>query len=136
MIKINENADLDIFIAEKVMGWSIYTSGRGSIHALENENTDAERDYVVKSNHPWDTANFSPSTDPASALEVLKKCAEHMKNGIMGIASPIGDSVASTIKKPSQGWVVGFIGKPSNFDVEAETLEIAICLFAKKLYSK
>lgn len=44
--------------------------------------------------------------------------------------------VISTLPKSKQGWVVGAIGfKPSNFDCEAETLELAICRFAKRLFT-
>jgi hypothetical protein len=76
-------------------------------------------------------------TDPGAALEVLKRCAEAMPNAIIGIGSPMGKAdVISTLPKSKQGWVVGAIGfKPSNFDVEAETLELAICRFAKRLFT-
>ena len=76
------------------------------------------------------------TTDPAAAMEVLRKCAEKMDAGIVGIGSPMGGPVASTIPKLKQGWVVGKIGRPTNFDCEAATLELAICLFAKKLFTK
>lgn len=130
-----ELRELDAWISEHVMGLSLCTRHIAILE--ENEFVLSIPSKIVRArigNNP--TVNFEPTIYSAATMEVLKKCAEHMKNGIWGIASPMDDSVASTIKKPSQGWVVGFIGKPSNFDVEAETLELAICLFAKKLYSK
>jgi hypothetical protein len=68
----------------------------------------------------------SYASNSRDAMEVLKKCAESMETGIVGVGSPL--------KK--QGWVVGMIGVPANlnFDIEAKTLELAICLFAKKLF--
>ena len=71
------------------------------------------------------------------ALDLLKKCAERIKNGIVGIGSPMSETdVACALPKVKQGWVVGSIARPANFDVEAETLELAIEKFARRLFDK
>lgn len=99
--------------------------------AKKHEQLNCEDNVTV---HEFPVRDY---TQPAYAFEVLKKCAEKMRHGIVGIGSPMTScDVASTLPKISQGWVVGMIGKPSNFDVESETLELAICLFAKKLFSE
>lgn len=92
-------------------------------------------DWIIE-NIPGMPSNLSPTRDSAIALLVLEKCAKEMKFGIVGIASPMGEAVASNLKHEKQGWVVGKIGKPSNFEVEAETLPLAIALFARQLFAK
>lgn len=65
-----------------------------------------------------DGSRFCPTIDPAAAMEVLKKCArkscpliQHGANEVYYISSMVAKS-------------------------EAPTLELAICLFAKKLFEK
>lgn len=57
------------------------------------------------------------TTDPAAAMDVLKKIRDE------GVVVAIHGNILSQIG-----------GK--RLEVEAETLELAICLFAKKLFSK
>ncbi len=62
-------------------------------------------------------------TDPAAALLVLEKCLTRFTGSIQ-----IWDSSVSVVKT----YKVGAL----DFDVTAETLPLALCQFAKKLYSK
>ncbi len=122
-----EKRELDAWIAEHVFGW-IASGYTGTYDPpLKDKATGKSAGIPLM---------FNPTTDPAAALEVLKMAAAKFPKGIVGIGSPMGkESVASTLPKTSQGWVVGWIGKPCNFDVEADTLELAICLFTKKLFT-
>lgn len=78
---------------------------------------------------------LAEADEKLKAWELLKRCAESLEHGIVGIASPMsGEKVVSNLpSKKNQGWVVGKIGRPSNFDVEAPTLEAAVTQFAAKL---
>lgn len=64
---------------------------------------------------------FSPTSDEGSAMQVLKRCRE-----IVSVALPAGGST---------GVMVQDLDKKSRYAI-AETLELAICLFAKKLFTK
>lgn len=138
-----ELRELDAWIAEHVMGWKRIGRSSGKYRACFRTQSGGEfytgrerMPIAYECDHP-ENEMFAPSKDPAAAMQVLEKCAEKMTNGIVAIASPMGNqSVASTIPKTTQGWVVGMIGRPSNFDVEAETLTLAICRFAKKLFTQ
>jgi len=66
---------------------------------------------------------FRPTTDPAAAMAVLEKCAE--------VESPV--SVATCFEAGT--WSV-FVGGHWDEKRSAETLPLAICLFAKALFSK
>lgn len=63
----------------------------------------------------------SPTTDPAAAMEVLRICAKK--------------DVTIQIRKQDSGeWCVWDVQSWS--DGTASTLELAICLYAKKLFTK
>jgi hypothetical protein len=152
-----EMRELDAWIAENVLGYrrtdnpDDYTTDNTTLFWHRNEANYRESVLIGKAythsgltkqygkemfSHSW--THYCPTTDSAAALEVLKKCAEKMPNAIVGIGSPMGKAdVISTLPKTAQGWVVGAIGFRTNaFDAEAPTLELAICLFAKKLFEK
>ena len=69
--------------------------------------------------HSW--SKFQPTTDPAAAMDVLEKCAIKSGYGLTVIPQSNGMWFAC-----------------SNYANEAfgETLNIAICLLAKKLFTK
>ena len=67
---------------------------------------------------PIDTPRYT--TDPADAMEVLKKCST---------LTPYAISNNIT------GFMVSDLDKKSRYGI-GETLELAICLFAKKLFTK
>lgn len=65
------------------------------------------------------------TTSPADALEVLKKCAEKCEKDckLIGI-------------RRAEVWTVFARDHYDRETAEAETIELAICLFAKQLFSK
>ena len=77
---------------------------------------------------------MNPNTDPAAAMEVLKKCIERLEN----------DRAYPACQKYSdldgfQGWMISALYETRNqrtFSSVAETLELAVCRFAKKLFTK
>jgi len=72
---------------------------------------------------------FQPTTDTAVAMEVLKKCC-----------IKIGSCDQLPIRWDDGQWVVGqdpaTVGYIDESIICGETLELAICLFAKKLFTK
>jgi hypothetical protein len=73
---------------------------------------------------PLDICAEVPSytTDPAAAMGVLKKCAHEHKDSICGVSMWEVEGV----------WYVS----RNRMRVKAETLELAIALFAKKFFTK
>lgn len=145
-----EKRELDAWVAERVIGWHRMTNAKAigvedfsefDERELETLNRLSDNWYDSKNNHVADVegecdcgqhdTSFKPTTDPAAAMEVLKKCVEQCdmpveidrkrdkKTGHWRIES-------GTM---SQGLLV--IAPP-----DCNTLELAICLFAKKLFSK
>lgn len=117
---------LDAWIAEHVFGCKVHHVESGVFGGVDYEDC-----IHCTGKHPdlrrWDgekSYSWKPTTDPAAAMEVLKKCAE--KTDQMSIVECIGD------------WVVthGDGNDPTTPDGEGKTLELAICLFAQKLFSK
>jgi len=104
------NNELDKWIAENVMGLVWRGCGCNSWFDPKNK---MEISY-----------NLSPTTDPAAAIKVLEKCAEMF---------PVEIRIGNYDKGRY------FVGTDYDFDMthgKAETLELAICLFAKKLFGK
>jgi len=78
----------------------------------------AEHVFGVSVPHPF----FKPTEDPRGAMDVLKKCAEkHQHDIAIGTAGPTDWRV----------WAGELNGA-----TYASSLELAICLFAKQLFSK
>lgn len=122
--------ELDHWLALHVKGWRIHRRNTALYCAA------ADEDRIIIEGKCF-VATWRPTEDGAQAFGILQECARRMKHGIVGIGSPMGESdVASTLPRVKQGWIVGMIGRPSNFDIEADTLELAICRFAKELFSK
>jgi len=121
-----ELRELDAWIAEHVFGW----------HRQSFENGYLRQNLLVENKfradkyrrHGWhndvEVLDTFPkfSTDPAAAMQVLEKCIEKEPNGIV-CGNLKGQWCATT-----HGWGGAFC--------EAETLPLAICLFAKQLFSK
>lgn len=87
-----------------------------------------EDDYFVKE---WvDISGSLPhySTDPAAAMEVLKKCAQKLYDE--------GQEETVSVGLDAPYFVVEKTNCVPDLRVEAPTLETAICKFAKKLFSK
>lgn len=67
-----------------------------------------------------------PSTDPAAAMQVLEKCAEHCyTEGQMVCIRPNG-----------LGWLIVARDSYDHEHASAQTLPLAISLFSKSLFSK
>lgn len=111
--------ELDAHIAEHVMGWMKC----GSINQLDHNErfyVDDEKGVLIKS-YRFTITTWSPTTDAADSFAVLKKCAEHMN----------GASIA--INKRGGFFNVAHAGS-LHISVEAETLELAVAEFSKKLF--
>src|SRR5580693_7144670 len=117
-MKEKELRELDAFCADNVMGWK---SVSGTKLTIEKD------EYFVHSTtghvlHGNASEPFCPTTDPASAMEVLKKCAETV----------IG---AVEVYRTSEGkWVIQDDYNDPN--QQSETIELAIVKFAKQLFTK
>lgn len=122
----NEMLQLNAWIAEHVLGWKWYRYLPEDNHAYSGCRTLANRQHkhLVKANGGEPLAEDAfynipkPTTDPAAAFAVLEKCCQRWNRSI-----PVCYS---------KGWP-----QPWSFDREkADTLPLAICLFAKQCYSK
>lgn len=139
--------ELDAWIAEHVMGWQWMRfnykrkpedSGEPFCMLIPpGENWPANPKWNgVKCDGPVegipddsDLSVFQPTTNAATALEVLKKCAEFRES--ISIYQRLSDDL----------WVIRtFVddddGKRREIFAEAPTLELAIALFAQQLYSR
>ena len=105
---------IDNLIATEIFGWKILPSGNWESHSGHSYN------------YPED---FQPTQDPAAAMEVLKKCC--IKLGDEAERSPVPEWLPVEEK-----WRVVESDIADGVDAEAETLELAICLFAKKIFLK
>lgn len=136
-----ELRELDAWIAEHVMGWTVKSrtsphSGSSREHFWFEPGNDIEPKYRGL------TYTMSPSgnvggercapeiahytTDPAAAMWVLEKCCDDAPNAVE-IIHEFNPWEVRTRKS----------NKPGDFlEVHAETLPLAICLFARKLFSK
>jgi hypothetical protein len=108
----NDMRELDAWIAEKVMEFKI-KNGRCWVTrpVLKSLTKVAHVEVDFEIEHY--------TTDPAAAMEVWKKCAEKQ--------------TTISIQKSKSGWRVVSMDSHS---FGCETLELAICLFAKKLFEK
>jgi len=109
-----EISELDAWIAEHVMGWKIHN--RNTAHYVDADKVNSS-DYILRAAYNWSAVNT-----PNVAMEVLKKCIEHC-----------GFFDALLIGQTADGNY--FVGHNAA-SVEAPTIELAICLFAKKLFEK
>lgn len=121
--------ELDAWIAEHVMGYRWYKFSDG-VFQLEVPGDWQKRHGGIQVDRPTGTeidATSAPkyATDPAAAMQVLEKCCKQT-------AFPISIGVKFG------GWYCGqfkdLAGAASA--TTSSTLPIAICLFAKKLFSK
>lgn len=110
---------LDAWIAHNLMGLALCTRHPAILNP--NEFVITIPSGIVRAKIGAEpTKNFVPTTDPANAMEVLKKCLD--KGGYR---------ISMNVHLSSEFQVF----KSEESLVRAETLELAICLFAKKLFS-
>lgn len=117
-----ELRELDAWIAEHVMGWKARKLNRRDLinHLMPPQSiTDGFGKYDAD---PMFQTNVTGvpnyTTEPAAAMEVLKKCMDM--------------AVVTLFEKAKGGYEVRW----QQMSASAETLELAICLFAKKLFTK
>ena len=107
-----EMRELNAWIAENVMGWSWQLTGSDPVE-------DGYCWFNSEGKFPCELANYT--TDPAAAMDVLKKCL---------------DRQFSPIEIRQRGFNEAHIVSSRGEVVEAKTLELAICQFAKQIISK
>lgn len=126
-----EMRDLEIWLAEHAMGWKRLT---------EDGEEDADRTFRVHAHHygvfrTHDGGGFDqwePTYYREDAMELLEKCAEFLYTKDSNIE--LGQWLNEDTEKVE--WIVSHDRCMVNPMGQASTLQLAICLFAKKLFSK
>lgn len=117
-----ELLELDAYIAQHVMGWTAALSFRGL--GLGGGQFYKHPDKTIRVRDRSATVVvFAPSTDPAAAMAVLEKCITKTPHTIC-----FGHGDGFCI------YLGGQFGRRPTGD--APTLPLAICLFAKQLFSE
>jgi hypothetical protein len=124
-----ELQELDGWIAEHVLGWKWfrYLKERSELYSERRTLMDKPNRYVrkAKGGEPLAEDAFDnipkSTTDPAAAMQVLRRCAD--KTPVVQISY--------------FGGLCGYVVSARSTDgpIKAPTIELAICLFAKKLFS-
>ena len=122
-----EMRELDAWIAEHVFGYIKQNVNYPEAHWNELSLPDLDGNYISEGwVQGWEFRDVNIpfySTQASAAMGVLKKCAENLIRGI-------------TINQNEGKWIIqaqnNYIG---NLEM-SETLELAICLFAKQLFSQ
>lgn len=126
-----ELRSLDAWIAEHVMGYEERQSYRGS-SVIKGETFwvvagRAATSPAFKGQHRF--PEFS--TEPAAAMQVLEKCGDGQLSR--------GGETDMCIRKSVSGWIIDEITTGEDYGMlktaTAATLPLAICLFAKKLFT-
>ncbi len=107
IMKPNELRELDNYLATHVMGWT-----------WDGHAAGVWREYR---NGPMATPSFQPTTDPADAMEVLTKCMKQ--------------TAAITLFEHHSEIFIGTDDTEIDVKIKADTLELAICQFAKRLFT-
>jgi hypothetical protein len=118
----NELRELNAWIAEHVMGWHKVMS-RG----------DNPFEYWDGSDGAYRIQTWRPTTDPAAAFAVLEKCQERLDCEDVVIGFCTGTWCIRSIYRENpgaKGRINIFALPPSE-----TSLPLAICLFAKQLFS-
>ena len=87
----------------------------------EEANKDPHPNLELTTPRRYEGSCLKYTSDPAAAMEVLEKCAKQVGN------------VIEIFGNNKDGWVVS--GKNDAWESDADTLPLAICLFAKKLFT-
>jgi len=125
-MKNSETIELNRFLAENVMGWKLRNYETGKLAKTPEEYADAATNdgwawYSASHQSDKEAWEWQPSADAACAFKVLKAIAKHHAN-------PIQIWERSGVWRVSQSHRTDY--------EEAETLELAICYYAKNLFSK
>ena len=105
-----ELRELDLWIAVNIFGWQTFNEEEYPHRMLWREGDIGSP--------VWDEPDFY-TTDPAAAMEVLKRCSDEWD-------IQIGRRMITKEWFCSSGYAY----------TQAETIELAICQFAKKLFIK
>jgi Phage ABA sandwich domain len=121
----NELRKLDALIAEHVMGWKEvrFLSYYGKGKFMVSRETGELMVYDLKGE------SFSPTTDPAASMQVLQKCAEKDFPTVYKSRADESSWCVDNLR-------IGSGINESTISISAPTLELAIALFAQKLFSK
>jgi hypothetical protein len=65
--------EMVIAAAEKVMGWSVYQSGRCSSIARTRDEHETER--ILETTHPWESVGWNPLESDADAFMLVDAMA-------------------------------------------------------------
>jgi hypothetical protein len=131
-----EMRELDAHLAEHVMGYRWWFD----VLALEcmlcplDETWPERKGFKLHDSKPFgardytDLSLFKPTTDPAAVMMVLEKCARRLQE------QDNDETVSIGCDDPY--FVVEKTNCIPNLRVESETLPLAICFFARSLFSK
>lgn len=115
-----ELRELDAWIAEHVMGWTIFKT----TDDWHKAGSPTSRTIQVLDQTPhFDIPKYT--TDPAAAMMVLEKCGSENTIAIYFGTDGVWHVEHENIYEDRV-----------DFQAKAETLPLAICLFAKQLFSK
>ena len=109
--------ELIVALAEKVMGWTVITSGRGSLVAFSPRDED---DRILATTHPWESVDWNPLTSIADAWMLVEAM---VARGMVVIVK--GDGLRAGDSNPK--WTVLTDANPRT---DALTAPRAICLAA------
>lgn len=129
-----EMESLNAYLAERVLGWTWFKYTPKDSHDYQGCRTLADRPHrflvKAKGDEPLAPDAFynipRPTTDPAAAMTVLEKCAEGESVSLSRAFHSNEQADLYTVRNGCLGDVYA----------TAETLPLAICLFAKKIFSK
>jgi hypothetical protein len=111
-----EMRELDAWIAENVMGWAAHC--RNTAFYVPKEQANKLMDC-----RPVCIEDWRPTTNPAAAMEVLRKCVDTR-------------AVSVDRWRMTGIYIISTILDRKHTIEEAPTLELAICLFAKQLFAQ
>lgn len=126
MMKMNDRElrELDAWVAEHVMGWTDLELYQPPSEFMEEQQPPFFRG-MNKMCLLWQSIP-NCSTDPAAAMQVLEKCTKNCSK----------DCKTISVRENGEGYMVFARDSYYREVAEAETLPLAICLFAKQLFSK
>jgi hypothetical protein len=85
--------DLIIAAAKEVMGWTVYTSGRGSAVAVSPQ--EDEMDRILATTHPWESVEWNPLGSIADAWMLVERMREKGRHCLILRSYESGLTVAS-----------------------------------------
>ncbi len=114
-----ELREFDAWIAKHVMGWKLQERNVPYYWKIPKTN----RIYFLATGRRPDDTEWSPTIQPSAAMEVLKKC---LTSGNYFTVALDEDDYKIEARHITGKTIL----------VSATTLELAICLFAKKIFTK